>query len=460
MLSENRAVTAAEKDVAYQIHPVTNLRVHESSGPLILASGSGVRVTDVDGNNYIDGMAGLWCAALGFKEPRLAQAAMRQMELLPYESIFASRSHNPAINLAEVLVARAPAPLTKVMFQSSGSEAVDTAVKLVWYFQQAIGKPAKRKIIARRRSYHGTSIASASVTGQESLHKGFGLPLRGFLHVGSPHFYREGLPGETEAEFSERRAQELEALILQEDPNTVGAFFAEPVMGAGGVILPPAGYFEKIQAVLKKYDILFVVDEVICGFGRTGRYWGSQTYDLVPDLLVCAKALTAAYFPMSAVLVSDKVYQPIADQSDKLGAFAHGYTMGGHPVGAAVALETLRIYDEDDILGHVQNVGPLLQAGLRELAGHPLVGNVRGVGLIAALEFMADPETRTPFDPRLKVSIRVMDALRRRGVLLRALGDALACSPPLIINADDVQILVASLKAALDEVHAWVREQA
>lgn len=456
----NLPQTAAERDIAYQIHPVTNLKAHEANGPFILESGSGVRVTGADGVAYIDGMAGLWCASLGFKEPRLAQAAMAQMERLPYESIFAGRSHNPAIELAEALVRRAPPPLAKVMFQSSGSEAIDTAVKLVWYYHQAIGKPAKRKIIARRRGYHGTSIASVSVTGQEVLHKGFGLPLPGFLHLESPHYYREALPGESEEEFSTRRAQELEALILQEDPNTIGAFFAEPVMGAGGVILPPAGYFEKIQAVLRKYGVLFVVDEVICGFGRTGRYWGSQTFDLSPDMLVCAKALTAAYFPMSAVLMTDAIYRAVADQSDRIGAFAHGYTMSGHPVGAAVALETLRIYDEDDILGHVAAVGPMLQDGLRHFADHPLVGDVRGVGLIAGLEFMADPAAKTPFAPDLKVSIRVMDAVRRRGVLLRALGDALACSPPLIIQEDEVATLLAAVKGALDEVYADLRQGA
>lgn len=457
MLGANLPKTVSERDIAYHVHPVTNLRAHEKNGPFVLESGDGVFVTDANGASYIDGMAGLWCASLGFKEPRLARAAMAQMERLPYESIFAGRSHSPVVDLAEALVARAPGELAKVMFQSSGSEAVDTAVKLVWYYHQAIGKPAKRKIIARRRGYHGTGIASASVTGQEPLHRGFGLPLPGFLHVESQHYYREAFAGESEEAFSARRAQELEALILQEDPNTVGAFFAEPVMGAGGVILPPAHYFEKIQAVLRKYDILLVADEVICGFGRTGRYWGSQTFDLSPDLLVCAKALTAAYFPMSAVLMTEPIYQAVADQSDRLGAFAHGYTMGGHPVGAAVALETLRIYDEDDILGHVAKVGPRLQEGFRALADHPLVGDVRGVGLIAGVEFMADPASKTPFDPSRKVSIRVMDAVRRRGVLLRALGDSLACSPPLIIQEHEIETLLSAVRSGLDEVHADIR---
>jgi 4-aminobutyrate---pyruvate transaminase len=451
--------TAAARDIAYQIHSVTNLRLHESLGPLILESGKGVRVVDIDGKSYIDGMAGLWCAALGFNEPRLADAAMRQMQRLPYQSTFAHRSNEPAIDLAEALIARAPVPMSKVLFQSSGSEAIDTAIKLVWYYQEAVGAPKKRKVIGRKRGYHGTSIASASLSGQDPLHRGFGIPLSGFLHIGSPHFYRDGLPGESEEAFATRLARELEDLILQEDPSTIGGFFAEPIMGAGGVIMPPATYFEKIQAVLKKYDVLFVVDEVICGFCRTGNYWGSQTYRLSPDLLTCAKALSAAYFPMSAVMMTERIYQAIADQSAKLGVFAHGYTMGGHPVGAAIALEAIKIYDEDKILDHVREVGPILQAGLRRLEGHPLVGNARGIALIGALEFMADPKTKTPFDPSLKISVKVMDSLRRQGILLRALCDSLVCAPPLIIGPEDIESIIAALAVALDEVYAWSRQQ-
>jgi 4-aminobutyrate--pyruvate transaminase len=449
----------AARDIAYQIHSVTNLRLHESLGPLILESGKGVRAVDIDGKSYIDGMAGLWCAALGFNEPRLADAAFRQMRRLPYQSTFAHRSNGPAIDLAEALIARAPTPMSKVIFQSSGSEAIDTAIKLIWYYHEAIGAPKKRKVIGRKRGYHGTSIAAASLSGQDPMHRGFGIPLPGFLHTGSPHFYRDGLPGETEEVFATRLAQELEELILKEDPSTVGGFFAEPIMGAGGVIVPPATYFEKIQAVLKKYDVLLVADEVICGFCRTGNYWGSQTYNLLPDFVTCAKAMSAAYFPISAVMMTDRVYQAIADQSAKLGVFAHGYTMGGHPVGAAIALEAIKIYDEDKILDHVRTVGPILQTGLRRFEDHPLVGNVRGTALIGALEFMADPRTKTPFDPALKVSVKVMDALRRQGILLRALGDSLVCAPPLIITGEEIELILSALSIALDEVYAWSKQQ-
>ena len=451
--------TLADRDIAHFVHPVTNLRLHESVGPMIVERGTGVRIVDSEGRSYIDGMAGLWCASLGFDEPRLAEAAMKQMRRLPYQSTFAHRSNEPAIALADALVARAPTPMSKVIFQSSGSEAIDTAIKLVWYYHEAIGAPRKRKVIGRKRGYHGTSIASASLSGQDHMHHGFGLPLPEFLHTGSPHFYRDALPGESEEAFATRLATELEELILSEDPQTIGAFFAEPIMGAGGVILPPRTYFDKIQAVLRKYDILLVADEIICGFCRTGNYWGSQTYRLSPDLLTCAKALSAAYFPISAVMMTEKIYQAIAEQSAKLGALAHGYTMGGHPVGAAIALEALRIYDEDKILEHVRSIEPVLQEGLRRFQDHPLVGDVRGVGLIGALEFMADPKAKTPFDPALKVSIKVMDALRRRGILLRALGDSLACSPPLIIKGDEIELMLQALSAALDEVYAWTRQQ-
>jgi 4-aminobutyrate--pyruvate transaminase len=450
---------SSARDIAYLLHPATNYRVHEEIGPFILESGEGVRVTDSDGKTYIDAMAGLWCSSLGFKEPRLAAAATRQMEKLPYESIFAHRSNLPSIDLAEALISRAPVPMSKVMFQTSGSEAIDTAIKLVWYYQEARGLPNKRKMIARTRSYHGTTIAAASLTGQAPMHNGFGLPIADFIQTGSPHYYRDARDGETEEAFSTRLAAELEAQIVSEGPELIGGFFAEPVIGAGGVVLPPATYFEKIQAVLRKYDILLIADEVICGFCRTGNYWGSQTFEMRPDILVCAKALSAAYFPISAVMINDKVYQAIADQSQKLGAFGHGYTYGGHPVGAAIALETLRIYDEDDILGHVRSVAPVLQDGYRSLADHPMIGNVRGVGLLSAVEFMADKDSKTPFDPSLKVSVKVMDAARKRGILLRALGDSLVCSPPLIITPDEIREVVAGLTEAVDEVYAWTQEQ-
>lgn len=442
------------RDVRFHAHPQTNFRLHEQVGPMVIGHGDGVRIVDLDGRRYLDGMAGLWCASLGFSDRRLADAAYAQMLKLPYQQTFAHRSSEPVIDLAETLLAKAPVPMSKVMFQASGSEAVDTAIKLVWYYHAAIGKPEKRKIIGRLRAYHGTTIAAASLTGLPNMHNGYGLPLPGFLHVACPDPYRGKQEGETEQAYSERLATELETLILSEGPDTIGGFFAEPVMGTGGVVVPPQGYFAAIQRILRKYDILVIADEVICGFGRTGDYWGSERFGLQPDMLTCAKGLSSAYFPISALLINDRVYQPVADFTASLGGFGHGYTYGGHPVGAAVALETLRIYDEMDVCGHVRATAPVLQDGLRALADHPLVGNVRGVGFMAAVEFVADKANRTPFAPELAVAQRISDAVKERGVLLRALGSTLVFSPPLIAREEHMSEIVTAVGESLDQIHA------
>ena len=442
------------RDIAAHAHPQTNLRLHESVGPMVIDHGDGVFLVDIEGRRMLDGMAGLWCTSLGYSEKRLADAAYKQMLKLPYQQTFMHRANEPIIDLAEKLLAVAPVPMAKAMFQASGSEAVDTAIKLVWFYHAGIGKPEKRKIIGRYRGYHGTTIGAASLTGLPNMHKGFGLPLPGFFHVSCPHYYRGAEPGETEDDFATRLAAELEELILREDPDTIGAFFAEPVMGTGGVVVPPPTYFEKIRVVLKKYAILLVADEVICGFGRTGNYWGSQTFGLQPDLLTCAKNLSSAYYPISAVMMTAPVYEGVADFSAQLEGFGHGYTYGGHPVGAAVALETLRIYEEDDIIGHVRRTAPTLQDGLRRFADHPLIGEVRGIGLVGALEFVSDKATKAPFPADRKVSLQVSAALQSRGVLLRAVGDSLYCAPPLIISDDEIGILLDAISASLDDVHS------
>lgn len=443
--------TLNQLDIDHHLHPQTNLRQHEEIGPLIIESGDGPYVIDTEGKRYFEGMSGLWCASLGFSEKRLADAAHRQMLKLPYQQTFAHRSSRPVIELAARLLERAPVPMSKVMFQSSGSEAIDTAIKLVWYYHAAAGRPGKRKIIGRRRGYHGTTIAAASLTGLPNMQTGWGLPLPEMLHVTCPHFYREGREGETEQAFSARLVAELEQLILEEGAQNIGAFFAEPVMGTGGVVVPPQGYFEAVQAVLRKHDILFVVDEVICGFGRTGHYWGSQAFGIVPDMLACAKGLSSAYQPISALMLNDTLYQAIASQTNALGGFGHGFTYGGHPVAAAVALETLDLYDEYRILERVATTGALLQAGLRQLAAHPLVGEARGIGLMGVLELVADKGTRAPFDPQLQVPKRVTDALQRRGFLLRALGASVLLAPPLISTEAQIEALLATLRQCLDE---------
>ncbi|WP_041794682.1 aspartate aminotransferase family protein [Pararhodospirillum photometricum] len=447
--------TLRDADLSYVLHPYTNLVAHETKGPLIAVRGEGVRVFDETGRDYIEGMAGLWCASLGFNEPRLVEAATRQMKELPFFHMFSHKSHAPGIELSQALIERAPVPMARVFFANSGSEANDTALKMIWYYNNAVGRPEKKKVIARQRAYHGVTVASASLTCLPANHRDFDLPIARILHTGSPQYYREGLPGESEDEFARRRARELEELILAEGPETVAAFFAEPVMGAGGVILPPGRYFEYIQEVLRKYDILFVADEVICGFGRTGQYWGSQTYDLKPDILTCAKALSSAYLPISAVLVNEKVYQALRTNSGKIGTFGHGYTYSAHPVSAAVALETLRLYDERDILSNVARSGARLQARLRALADHPLVGDARGIGLIGALEMVKDKASHASFEPTLAVGPRIVERAQEHGVILRAMAaDAIAFSPPLIISEAEVDDMMDRFERALNDVAA------
>jgi len=451
----------AARDIANLMHPMTDARAHEKNGPLVITRGKGVHVFDDQGNSYIETVAGLWCASLGFDNERLVEAATKQMKQLPFYHAFTGRSHEPAIDLAEMLIERAPVPMSKVFFCNSGSEANDTAIKMVWYFNNAIGRPEKKKIIGRLKGYHGITAASASVTGLPANHKLFDLPLPGFFHTMTPHFYREGLPGETEEQFATRCAEALDDLIMREGPETVAAFWAEPVMGAGGVLVPPATYYEKIQAVLKKHDVLFVADEVICGFGRTGEYWGCQSMGIQPDILTCAKALSASFLPISAVLINDRIYQGLADGSATIGTFGHGFTYSGHPVPAAVAVETLKIYDEIDIIGHVKKVAPVMQDGLRSrFADHPLVGEVRGIGLIAAIELVADKATKKPFDPAQKIGPRFSKIAEGHGLIMRALpGDGIAFSPPLIITAEEITDMLDRFGKALDELSVQLRRE-
>jgi len=337
-----------------------------------------------------------------------------------------------------------------VFFANSGSEANDSAVKMVWYYHNAIGKPGKKKILARQKAYHGVTVAAASLSGLPTNHRDFDLPIDRISHVDCPHHYRYGLPGESEEAFATRLADALEQRILAEGPDTVAAFFAEPVMGAGGVIVPPATYFEKIQAVLRKYQVLLVADEVICGFGRTGAMFGSTTFGMQPDILTCAKALSSGYVPISAVMVSPTVHAAIAANSGKIGTFGHGYTYSGHPVACAIALETLRVYEDDHILEHVQALAPGFQARLRAFGERASVGEARGVGLIGALELVADKVNRTPFAPDIKAGPRLAQLAQEEGLIVRAMGDTVALCPPLIITDTELGELFARLERAFD----------
>ncbi len=456
-----KANSAVARDIANVLHPYTDLKMHQEVGPLVISRGKGVRVWDETGKAYIESVAGLWCASLGFDNERLARAAYEQMRKLPFYHAFTAKSHEPLIDLSEMLIERAPVPMSKVFFANSGSEANDTAIKMVWYFNNALGRPLKKKIIGRIKGYHGITLAAASLTGLPANHRSFDVPLQGFIHTMTPHHYHQALPGESEDAFATRCADELERLILAEDPETVAAMWAEPIMGAGGVIVPPRGYFEKIQAVCRKYDVLFVADEVICGFCRTGNYWGSQTLGVKPDILTCAKALSSSYLPISAVMVNERVFQGLAKESHEIGTFGHGYTYSGHPVPAAVAVETLRIYDEERILDHVRAVGPHLQSELRRrFADHELVGEVRGEGLMAAVELVADRDTRANFDPKMKVGARLTKLCEAHGMIGRTLpGDVLAFSPPLIITEAEIDEMLDCAERALGELTAQLRRE-
>ena len=456
-----RANSLAARDIANAMHPYTDLKAHLEIGPMVISRGEGVHVWDDSGKRYIDALAGLWCASLGFSNERLIEAATKQMRTLPFYHSFAAKSHEPMIELAEMLVARAPVAMSKVFFCNSGSEANDTAIKMVWYFNNALGRPKKKKLIGRIKGYHGITLAAASLTGLPVNHRSFDVPLPGFVHTMTPHHYHQAESGESEEAFATRCADELEKLILAEDPDTVAAMWAEPVLGAGGVIVPPPTYYEKIQAVLKKYDVLLVADEVICGFWRTANYWGSQTMGLQPDILTCAKALSASYLPISAVMINERVFQALAEESHTIGTFGHGYTYSGHPVPAAVAVETLKIYDETDIGTHVREVGPYMQNALRRrFAGHELVGEVRGLGLIAGVELVADKATHRNFDPKQKIGARAAKLMEANGVIGRAMvNDLLGFCPPLIVTEAEIDEIVDGVGRALDELAVQVRRE-
>ncbi|MDH2325948.1 aspartate aminotransferase family protein [Cereibacter sp. SYSU M97828] len=445
----------AGRDLAHVLHPYTNARAHERNGPVVLARGEGVHVFDDTGREYIEAMSGLWSVALGFSEPRLVQAATRQLETLPFMHTFSGKAHEPSILLAEKLCALTG--LDRVFFTNSGSEANDTVVKMAWFRNNAIGKPEKKKFIARLNGYHGVTVASASLTGLPGNHRGFDLPLPFVHHVTTPHHYRFADEGESEEAFATRLAEELEAKIIAEGPDTVAAFIGEPVIGAGGVLVPPKGYWEKVQAVCRKYDVLVVADEVICGFGRTGRMFGSQTFGIEPDIMVLSKQITSSYQPLAAVVFKDAIYQDIADGSAALGTFGHGYTASGHPVATAVGLENLAIIEERGLVEHAAAMGEVLRAGLAKWRDHPLVGEVRGVGLIASVEFVADRKTRAKFDPVGRFGQEVFRAGHEHGLIIRAIGDTIAFCPPLIITEEEVGELLRRFEATIRQVAATLR---
>ena len=448
----------AARDVETLIHPYTHLDKFRETGPLVFERGEGVHIFDTGGKPYLEGMAGLWCTSLGYSNRELAEAAHEQMLKLPFQHIFSGRSHDPAIALAEKLKEIAPVPISKVTFCSSGSEANDTQVKLAWYMNNALGRPKKKKIIARVKGYHGVTVASASLTGLPANHAWFDLPIENILHTSCPHHYRFAEPGETEEAFSARLAAELEEMILREDPDTVAAFIAEPVMGAGGALVPPKGYFEAIGPVLERHDVRLIADEVICGFGRLGTMFGSQRLGMTPHTISVAKAITSAYMPLGAVMLDEPMYEAMLAGSREVGTFGHGFTYSGHPTACAVALKTLEIYERDRIVEGVAAKEPQFLRRLAMLEDHPLVGEARGIGLIAGLELVADKATKQQYDPKSMVAAKAIAFCQEEGLILRNLmGDRIAICPPLIITQAEIDELFDKLTRALDRTLDWAK---
>jgi 4-aminobutyrate--pyruvate transaminase len=450
----------ATRDVETLVHPYINLASFREAGPLIIERGQGIYVYDTDGKPYIEGMAGLWCTSLGYGNEELVEAAAAQMRKLSFGHLFTGRSHDPAIELAEKLKEIAPVPISKVFFCASGSEANDTQVKLVWYLNNALGRPRKKKFIGRVKGYHGVTVVAASLTGLPANHRDFDLPLPGFLHTGCPHHYRFAHEDESEEAFATRLAAELDALIVKEGPDTVAAFIAEPVMGAGGVIVPPKTYFEKIMPVCAKHDVFMISDEVICGFGRLGTTFGCEKLGYKPHSISVAKALSSAYLPIAGVMIPETIYQALLSESKKIGVFAHGFTYGGHPVAAAVALKTLEIYARERIIEKAAERGSQFQARLNALGQHPLVGEARGLGMVGGLELVADKTSKRSFAPQHGVAARTVSFAEQEGLLVRSvLGDVLTLCPPLVIGAEEIDELFGRLTRALDKTLDWVTRE-
>ncbi|WP_425960887.1 aspartate aminotransferase family protein [Rhizobium nepotum] len=448
----------AEMDRNSVLHPFTQLKDFASGkmgDPTIVETGKGIRIQDAHGRQLIDGFAGLYCVNVGYGRTEVAEAISRQAYRLAYYHSYAAHTTDELAILSDRLVKMAPGKMSKVFYGMSGSDANETQAKLVWYYNNLRGKPNKKKIISRERGYHGCSVVAGSMTGMSFYHDHMDLPRAGILHTGSPHHYWGAQAGETELEFSRRRAEELETMILREGPDTIGAFIAEPVLGTGGITPPPQGYWEEIQNVLKKYDILLIADEVITGFGRTGSMFGSQHYGIEPDLVTVAKGLTSAYFPLSGAIVGEKVYRVLEEGADRVGAFSHGYTYSGHPIGAAAANAVLDIVERENLPGNARTVGAYFQEQLKaKFAQLPIVGEVRGVGLMGAIEFVADREKKVRFAPGLSVGARVSKAARNLGLIARAMphGDILGFAPPLVTTKEEIDEIVAIAEAAVRTV--------
>lgn len=440
------------------IYPVTNLNAVEQ---INIVSGKGIYVYDDAGNQYLEGLSGLWCSALGYGNEELIAAITTQLKTLSYSHLFGGRTHPVVMELADKLAAMVPIPDARIFFSNSGSEANDSHIKMLRYYSNAIGKPQKKKIIALDRGYHGVTVAAASLTGLPVMHSHFDLPVDalGILRADCPHYFRGKVGDESEEEFVARLLQNLEQMILKEGADTIAAFIAEPVMGAGGVIVPPDDYLPKVQELLNEHDIFLWADEVICGFGRTGNDFGSTTMGIKPDLMSLAKQLSSAYVPISAAVIPGAMYEAMAEQSAGVGVFGHGYTYTGHPVACAAALKALEIYERDDLFARSAKMGAHLQSRLQEFAGHELVGEVRGKGLIGAVELVANKETGQAFSDG-QVGAFAQRACQSEGLLLRAVGgNCVAFCPPLIIEAAQIDEMAEKFGRALTATLEYAKKE-
>jgi L-2,4-diaminobutyrate transaminase len=438
-------------------HPSTDVAGHASGTTpnRIVTGGQGVYITDRDGRQSLDAFAGLYCVNVGYGRTEIADAIAEQAAKLPYYHAYVGHGSEPSIALARMIAERAPEGLNHVYFGLGGSDANETNVKLVWYCNNILGRPEKKKIISRWRGYHGSGLMTGSLTGLDLFHNAFDLPLQRILHTDAPYYFRRQDTAQSEEAFATQCADNLEQLILQEGPDTIAAFIAEPVLGTGGIVPPPATYWHKIQAVLEKYDIWLIADEVVTGFGRLGSMFGSAHYDLKPELITIAKGLTSAYAPLSGVIVSDRVWQVLEQGSADLGPLGHGWTYSAHPLCAAAAIANLQLVDELDLVANAGGTGAYLNEQLKAaFADHPHVGDVRGEGLLAALEFVDDREQRRFFDPAQKIGPKVAAALLENGVIARAMpqGDILGFAPPLCLSRDEADVIVDATRQAVAAV--------
>lgn len=440
---------------AHSFYGFTDLPTVADRGSVVLTHGKGPYVYDVHGREYLDGNSGLWNMVAGFDHPGLTAAAKAQYDKFPGYHAFFGRMSDQTVMLSEKLVEVSPFSNGKVFYTNSGSEANDTMVKMLWFLHASEGNPQKRKILTRVNAYHGVTAVSASMTGKH-YNSVFGLPLDGFIHISCPHYWRFGQEGESEAQFTARMAQELEDTIQREGADTIAGFFAEPVMGAGGVIPPSEGYFQAIQPILQKYGIPLIADEVITGFGRTGNTWGCETYDFMPDAIISSKNLTAGFFPMGAVILGPELTNRLQAASEAIEEFPHGFTASGHPVGCAIALKAIDVVMNEGLAENVRTLTPLFEEGMARLAEKKNIGEWRGKGLMGALEAVKDKDTKLPFDGSLSVSERIANACTDQGLICRPLGQSIVLCPPFIMTPAHMGEMFSKLERALDGVFAEV----